>query len=128
MRFLTPLPFQQFRRFVTARPHPGTLGPEQTVELVEKRLEVGERFLVVHVVFGASSPERRPVVGHERYLVADVALDADQDHEELEIPVCERVSAEQHRRSDREESYGDELPGMEILTHPAVRRVELVVD
>ena len=122
------LPVEQFRRFVAACPLARTLRAHQTVEPVEERLEVGEWFLVVHVVFDTPAPERRPVVRHERKIVADVGLDADQHAELHEAPVGHWVRAEDPGRGGSERADSNQLPGVKVLRHPAVGGVVLVVD
>lgn len=82
---------------------------------------------MVHVVLDGAAPEGQVVVWHEGQVVAYVGVHADQDGEELEGEDSEGVGTEEQGRGAGEDADGEQLPGVQVLGDPAVRRVVVVV-
>ena len=62
------------------------------------------------------------------HVEADVVVDADDDAEQHEGPLRQRVRGEPPGRRRREDADCDELVRMKVLRHPAVRRTVVMVD
>ena len=88
------LPVYEGRRSVAGGTLSGAFAAKQTIKPREERLIVGERALVMHVMFDGTAPARQPAVQRQRQVVADVSLDRQTDAHEHERPVRQRVRAE----------------------------------
>lgn len=117
---MAPLIVHKFFRFHATGFHEGTKRVKQLVPMVKKRLKVGHRLQMVHVVFRCPSnhSEGFPVVYTERELVADVGLDTDHDTQHHVAPGGQGVALEEPGVGGGQEAHGDQLPGVEVLRHP----------
>jgi len=81
----------------------------------------------MHVMVRGAAPEREPAVHRERHIVTDVCLHAGDDREHLEPDLSERVTTDDPWRCGGEHPHRDELPGVQVLRHPAARAAVLVM-